>query len=168
MATLPNGTESGLAAYFASLLDPSLTWSDLEWLSSITSLPILVKGVVRADDATRAAGMGVKGIVVSNHGGRQLDTSPATIEVVEEIAAAVGQRVEVLVDGGIRRGTDVIKALALGARAVLIGRPVLWGLAMDGQDGVATVLRILREELDCAMALCGCRDLPSISRDLVR
>lgn len=169
LGELPPGVDgSGLAAYFASLLDPSLSWRDLEWLRSITRLPVLVKGIVRADDARRAADAGVAGIVVSNHGGRQLDTAPATIEVLPEIVDAVGDAVEVLIDGGIRRGTDILKALALGARAVLVGRPVLWGLAAAGEQGVAAVLGLLRSELDLAMALCGCRRVGEITRDLVR
>jgi len=159
--------DSGLAAYFADLLDPSLTWSAIEWLRSITKLPILVKGICRADDAMRAITAGAAGIVVSNHGGRQLDASPATIDVLARIADAVAGRGEILLDGGIRRGADVIKALALGARAVLVGRPVLWGLAADGREGVAAALGILRRELDLAMALCGCPDVASITRDLV-
>ena len=168
LGELPAGVEdSGLAAYFASLLDPSLSWRDLEWLRSITDLPILIKGIVRADDAVQAVEHGAAGLVVSNHGGRQLDTSPATIEVLEEIAAAVDGRAEILIDGGIRRGTDVVKALALGAKAVLVGRPILWGLAADGEAGALKVLEILRQELDLAMALCGCPTVTDIRRDLV-
>jgi len=163
--------DSGLAAYVSGLLDPSLSWPDVAWLRSITRLPVLVKGIVRADDALRAADAGAAGIVVSNHGGRQLDTAPATIEVLPEIAdalAARGHRLEVLVDGGVRRGTDVVKALALGARAVLVGRPILWGLAADGEAGVAWVLRHLKEELDLAMALAGTPTVADVTRDLVR
>lgn len=168
LAELPaTAGESGLAAYFYSLIDPALTWKDLEWLRSITTLPVLVKGVVRADDAVRAVEHGASGIVVSNHGGRQLDTSPATIEVMEPIAEAVDGRVELLLDGGVRRGTDVIKALALGARAVLIGRPVLWGLAAAGEEGAHGVLEMLRAELDLGMALCGAPRLSDLTRDLV-
>ena len=129
--------ESGLAAYFAELLDPALTWRDVAWLRSITHLPVLVKGIVRPDDAVRAAERGAAGVVVSNHGGRQLDTSPATIDVLARIVDAVAGRGEVLIDGGVRRGADVLKALALGARAVLVGRPVLWGLAAGGERGAA-------------------------------
>lgn len=165
---LPDRAEgSGLAAYFASLLDPSLTWRDVEWLRSITGLPLLIKGVLRADDAVRAAESGAAGVIVSNHGGRQLDTAPATIAVLAEIAEALDGRVAVLVDGGIRRGTDVVKALALGAKAVLVGRPVLWGLAAGGERGVARVLALLREELDLAMALCGCRSVAELTKDLI-
>jgi len=160
--------DSGLAAYFASMLDPSLTWRDVEWLRSITSLPLLVKGVIRGDDAARAVDCGVAGVVVSNHGGRQLDTSPATIDVLAEMVEAVAGRAEVLIDGGIRRGTDVVKALALGARAVMLGRPILWGLAVAGEEGVTAVLSLLRAELDSAMALCGCASLADIGLDLLR
>jgi 4-hydroxymandelate oxidase len=167
-ARLPAASgDSGLAAYVADLLDPSLTWSAIEWLRSLTQLPILVKGIVRADDAARAVEHGAAGVVVSNHGGRQLDASPATISVLPRVVDAVAGRGEVYVDGGIRRGADVIKALALGARAVLVGRPVLWGLAAGGREGVATALGILRRELDLAMALCGCPDVASITRDLI-
>ncbi len=159
--------ESGLAAYFASQLDPSLDWADLEWLVRNTSLPVLVKGVHRADDARRAVEAGVRGIVVSNHGGRQLDTVPATVEMLPAIAAEVGADVEVLVDGGIRRGTDVLKALALGARGVLLGRPVLWGLAADGERGVRRTLRMLQAELREAMTLCGVASPAEIAPELI-
>jgi 4-hydroxymandelate oxidase len=167
----PAAADSGLAAYFTTLLDPALTWRDVAWLRSITHLPVLVKGIVRPDDALRAAEAGVAGIVVSNHGGRQLDTSPATIDVLPEIADALsahGHRIELLMDGGVRRGTDVLKALALGARAVLVGRPILWGLTVAGEAGVAQVLRMLRDELDLAMALAGAPTVADVTRDLVR
>jgi 4-hydroxymandelate oxidase len=168
MADLPKEiADSGLAAYFAALLDQALTWKDIEWLSSVTELPVLIKGIVRPDDALRAVEHGASAIIVSNHGGRQLDTSPATIRVLPAIADAVAGRVEVLIDGGVRRGTDVIKAIALGAKAVLLGRPILWGLAADGERGVSRVLEILRTELDLAMALCGCPSIDDIGRDLV-
>jgi 4-hydroxymandelate oxidase len=124
----PDGTAgSGLAPYIASLFDPALTWKDIEWLVGITNLPVLVKGILRSDDALLAVKHGASGVVVSNHGARQLDTTPATISVLPEIVDTVGGKVEVYVDGGIRRGTDVLKAIACGARAVFIGRPVLWG-----------------------------------------
>ena len=167
-ARLPGASgESGLAAYVAELLDPSLTWDAIAWLRSLTHLPVLVKGIVRPDDAVRAIERGAAGVVVSNHGGRQLDASPATIEVLPRIADAVAGRGEILLDGGVRRGADVVKAVALGARAVLVGRPVLWGLAAGGRTGVAAALATLRRELDLAMALCGCPDVASITRDLV-
>jgi 4-hydroxymandelate oxidase len=159
--------DSGLAAYVAELLDPALTWDVIAWLRSVTKLPVLVKGIVRADDASRAMTEGAAGVVVSNHGGRQLDASPATIDVLARVVDAVAGRGDVLLDGGVRRGSDVIKAIALGARAVLVGRPVLWGLAADGRAGVAAALGILRRELDLAMALCGCPDVAAITRELV-
>jgi 4-hydroxymandelate oxidase len=159
--------DSGLAAYVAEKLDPSLGWKDVAWLRSITRLPVLVKGLVRPDDARRAVDHGAHGIVVSNHGGRQLDGAPPTASVLGPIADAVQGRLEVLVDGGLRRGTDVLKALCLGARAVLIGRPILWGLALAGEDGAFGVLEWLRDELDHAMALAGCRRLGDAGRELV-
>ena len=158
----------GLAPYIASLLDPALTWNDIEWLTGITKLPVLVKGILRSDDALLAVNHGASGVIVSNHGARQLDTTPATISVLPEIADAVGSKVEVYVDGGIRRGTDVLKAIACGARAVFIGRPVLWGLATGAETGVRYVLEMLRQEFDLAMALSGCPTLNSITRDLIR
>jgi 4-hydroxymandelate oxidase len=159
---------SGLALYIASLLDPALTWNDIEWLTGITKLPVLVKGILRLDDALLAVNHGASGIIVSNHGARQLDTTPATISVLPEIADAVGGKAEVYVDGGIMRGTDVLKAIACGARAVFIGRSVLWGLASGAEAGVRYVLEMMRQELDLAMALCGCPTLSSITRDLIR
>ncbi len=152
---------------FENQLDPSLTWRDVEWLSSLTRLPILVKGVVRGDDAVLAIQHGARAVIVSNHGGRQLDTAPPTIRVLEEVVKAVGGQCDILVDGGIRRGTDIVKALALGARAVLMGRPILWGLAVDGEQGVCLALEMIRREFDTALALCGCSSPNEISRDLV-
>jgi isopentenyl diphosphate isomerase/L-lactate dehydrogenase-like FMN-dependent dehydrogenase len=141
---------------FASMAD-DLSWRDIEWLASISGLPVLVKGVLTAEDALLASESGAAGLVVSNHGGRQLDGVPATIEALPEVAEAVAGRIPVLMDGGIRRGTDVVKALALGAEAVLAGRPFLWGLAVGGEQGVAAVLELLRAELELALALLGCR-----------
>lgn len=139
----------------ADLIDPSLTWDDVAEFAEASDLPVLVKGVLRGDDAALAIDAGANGVVVSNHGGRQLDTVPATAEVLAEIVEAVAGRGEVLVDGGIRRGTDVAKALILGANAVLVGRPALWGLAAGGADGVTAVLEILKDEFDRALALLG-------------
>ncbi len=176
MGALPEAPDgSGLAAYFASLLDPALTWPDVEWLRSQTRLPVVVKGIVRGDDAALAVEHGAAGVVVSNHGGRQLDTAPATADVLAEVVDAVAAAgggggdapVEVFVDGGVRRGTDVVKALALGARAVLVGRPILWGLATGGEAGARRVLEMLREEMDLALALCGCPTVGGLGRDLV-
>jgi 4-hydroxymandelate oxidase len=147
---------SGLARYAHRLLDADLTWSDVTWLRSITSLPVVVKGLVHPDDARLAAEAGADAVIVSNHGGRQLDGSIATAHALPAVCEALaGTAVEVLVDGGIRRGTDIVRALALGARAVLVGRPALWGLALGGADGVAEVLGLLHSELDRALALCG-------------
>lgn len=163
----PEVSGSGLAAYVARTFDPSLSWADVDWLCSLTKLPVLIKGVVRGDDAAMAIDNGVAGVVASNHGGRQLDTSPAPISVLPEIVEAVAGRGTVLVDGGVRRGTDVVKAVAMGADAVLIGRPVLWGLAAGGEEGVVQVLEILRAEIDLAMALCGARTIAELTEDLV-
>ena len=156
-----------MAAYFSSLIDPALNWNDIEWLRSITSLPLIVKEIIRPDDALRVLDYDVSAIIISNHGGRQLDTAPATIEVLPEIVDKVAGRIEILVDGGVRRGTDVIKAIALGSNGVLIGRPVLWGLSVDGERGATDVLEILRSEIDLAMALCGCTKISDLSRGLV-
>ena len=147
--------DSGLAAYFSSLLDPSLSWGDLGWLAGLTTLPVLIKGVVRPDDAREALAQGAAGVVVSNHGGRQLDGAPATAKVLRPVAEAMNGAGTLLVDGGIRRGTDVLKAVALGADGVMIGRPVLWGLGANGSEGVEAVLEMLRSELQRAQALCG-------------
>jgi isopentenyl diphosphate isomerase/L-lactate dehydrogenase-like FMN-dependent dehydrogenase len=137
------------------LIDPTLTWADVEEFASDCDLPVLVKGVLTPEDARLAAEHGAAGVVVSNHGGRQLDTVAAGAEALPAIVEAVGDRVDVLVDGGIRRGTDVLKALALGARAVMVGRPVIWGLAVDGSNGVRTVLELILAEFDIALALAG-------------
>ncbi len=145
-----------------------LTWESLSWLRSITSLPVLVKGILTAEDAVLAVEHGVTGIIVSNHGGRQLDTALASIDALPEIVEAVTGRCEVYIDGGIRRGTDILKALALGARAVLVGRPILWGLAANGAQGVFQVLEILRKELELSMALAGRPTLDSIDRTLLK
>lgn len=156
-----------LSHFVGQLMDASLTWHDLEWLRAQTKLPILLKGIVRADDAAQACQCGMQGIVVSNHGGRQLDTAPGTLRVLPKIAAAVDGRAAVLVDGGVRRGTDLVKAIALGAQAVLVGRPILWGLALNGSAGVSRVLELLRTEFELAMALCGCAQVSQITRSLL-
>ena len=161
------GPESSFFEYVHDLLDPSLTWDAIGWLRALTSLPILIKGILSADDAEIAIGEGAAGVVVSNHGGRQLDGAIATVDALPEIADRVAGRVPLLLDGGIRRGADVLKALALGARAVLIGRPYLWGLAADGEAGVLHVLSILRNELELALALIGCPDVQRIDRTFV-
>ncbi len=161
------GKGSSLAQYIHSQWDPSLTWKDVEWLQSIAPMPIVVKGVLAPADATLAVEHGAKAVMVSNHGGRQLDSVPAPITVLPWVVDAVGEKAEVYLDGGVRRGIDVLKALAFGARAVLVGRPVLWGLTLDGADGVRAVLQQLKSELDAAMALSGCATISDITRDLI-
>jgi 4-hydroxymandelate oxidase len=170
MRSLPQQTlhVGGKMLLGGTLLDAAPTWRDIAWLKSITSLPVLIKGVMTAEDAAKAIAEGVDGIIVSNHGGRVLDTVPATIEVLPEIAAAIGGRVPLLMDGGIRRGTDIVKAVALGAKAVLIGRPYVYALAAAGAVGVAHVIQMLLAELEVAMALTGCRNLDEIGPSLVR
>jgi 4-hydroxymandelate oxidase len=147
---------------------PTMTWDDLAWLRSVCPIPLVAKGILRADDAARAVESGCDGIWVSNHGGRQLDTAIATADALPAIVDAVGDRALVVVDGGVRRGIDALKALALGADLVAIGRPVLWGLALDGAAGVERALTMLRDELSLAMALSGCRSIGDITPDLVR
>lgn len=163
LASAPASTEvvlqAGQSALFDHLLTSAPTWADIAWLQTQTRLPILLKGILHEDDAREAVRLGAAGLIVSNHGGRTLDTAVATARVLPRIAEAVAGAVPVLVDGGIRRGTDVLKAVALGAAAVLVGRPVVYGLANAGAVGVAHVLRLLRDELEIAMALCGCATL---------
>jgi 4-hydroxymandelate oxidase len=164
---LPEVRGSGLAAYVHDNFKSDLGFEDLDWLCGWTSLPVVVKGVCRGDDARRAAQHGAKAVVVSNHGGRQLDTAPATCDALPYVVDAVGDLCEVYVDGGIRRGSDVLKAIALGARAVLVGRPILWGLSVGGEEGAINVLEILRRELDEGMLLCGCAKLGDMGRALL-
>ncbi len=169
--TMPPGVREVNLPEGLEMVPESLTWQDIGWLRSRTRLPLVLKGILTAEDARLAVEHGVDGIVVSNHGGRSLDGVVASIEALPEVAEAVriaGGGCEVYMDGGVRRGTDVLKALALGARAVLVGRPVLWGLAAEGADGVRGVLGLLRDELELAMALAGRPTLASIDRTLVR
>lgn len=164
------GLPSGIQAPYMLAPGPQkkpLTWTDITWLTSLVNIPVLVKGILNAEDAERAIQAGVSGIVVSNHGGRNLDTVPATIDVLPSIAGRVAKRVPVLLDGGIRRGTDVLKAMALGASAVLVGKPVCYGLACGGADGVAKVMAILREELELAMILTGRATIDQIDRSVL-
>ncbi len=158
---------SAFAQYVTDLLDSSLTWDDVDWLKSISPLPLVIKGIMTAEDAVLAVDHGIAGIVVSNHGGRQLDSTLGSLDALPEVVGAVRGRIEVYLDGGIRRGTDVLKALALGAKAVFVGRPVLWGLALGGADGVRAVLDELRTELDTAMALAGRATVKDIDSSLV-
>ena len=164
----PEVKGSGLAAYVRTNFKEDLGFDDLDWLCHSTRLPVVVKGVCRGDDARRAAEHGAKAVVVSNHGGRQLDTAPATCDALPHVVDATGDLCEIYVDGGIRRGSDVLKAMALGAHAVLVGRAVLWGLCVTGEQGATQVLEILRRELDEAMLLCGCSKLSDIDRSLLR
>jgi len=147
---------------------PELSWDDIAWLRKTTALKIVLKGVTHPEDARLAVDAGVHALMVSNHGGRQLDTVPAAVGLLPAIADAVDGSLPLMLDGGIRRGTDVVKAIALGARAVAVGRPVFWGLAVGGEEGVAHVLEILRTELERALILCGCGSLSDVTRDLVR
>ncbi|KFW08883.1 PREDICTED: hydroxyacid oxidase 2 isoform X2 [Fulmarus glacialis] len=151
-----------------SPLDPSVTWNDIYWLRSLTHLPIIIKGILTKEDAELAVRHGVQGIIVSNHGGRQLDGGPATVDALVEVVEAVQGRVEVYLDGGIRKGSDVLKALALGAKCVFIGRPALWGLAYKGEEGLQDVLRILQDEFRLSMALAGCASVSEIGQHLVQ
>lgn len=164
---LPDVEGSGLRA-FSDQFDQSLTWDDIAWVCSIAGLPVVVKGVLSGADGCRAIDAGAAGVIVSNHGGRQLDGDPATLDVLPEVAAAVGDEATVLVDGGVRTGTDVVKALALGARAVLVGRPVLWGLAAGGEAGVAKVLSLLRDEVEDTLRQAGVPRAVDVGPDLVR
>jgi 4-hydroxymandelate oxidase len=158
---------SSFKQYVHDLLDASLTWDSVDWLCATSSLPVVIKGVIAPEDAELAIQHGAKGVVVSNHGGRQLDGVLPTIEALPAVAERVDGRVPVLMDGGIRRGTDVVTALALGAAGVLIGRPYLWALAADGEAGVRQMLELLRSEVELAMALCGCRSVAEIGPALV-
>jgi 4-hydroxymandelate oxidase len=160
-------SRSSFSAYVRNLFDASLTWDAVSWLRSITRLPVLLKGIVTAEDTRLAIDAGIDAIVVSNHGGRQLDGAPATIVALPEVVAAAGGKIPILMDGGIRRGTDVLKALGCGARAVLIGRPYLWALAANGEAGVRDVIALLGAELSLAMALAGRPSIASIDRSLV-
>ncbi|MBK7878216.1 MAG: alpha-hydroxy-acid oxidizing protein [Planctomycetes bacterium] len=152
---------------FMSILPERLTWKDIEWLQSLTKLPVLLKGVLNADDAELAAKQGLAGVLVSNHGARNLDTVPASIDALPRITDKVGGRMVVLVDGGVRRGTDVLKALAFGANAVLVGRPIFYGLSSAGAEGVQQMLAILRRELELAMALTGRASIAEIDRSVL-
>jgi isopentenyl diphosphate isomerase/L-lactate dehydrogenase-like FMN-dependent dehydrogenase len=157
-----------IMAFNAQAFDLGLKWDYFDWLRGITKLPLLIKGVLRNEDAQRAVSIGIDGIIVSNHGGRRLDGMPASLEVLPEIVSTVKGRAEVYLDGGVRRGTDVLIALALGARAVLIGRPYAWALAADGEDGVRKVLELLRDEFLNAMVSTGCAQVSDIRSSLLR
>ncbi|KAJ7547238.1 hypothetical protein O6H91_08G076200 [Diphasiastrum complanatum] len=166
--TLGLETPSSSRGSVVSQKDRSLTWKDLRWLQTVTKLPILLKGVLTKEDAILAVEAGASGIIVSNHGARQLDYVPASISILEEILSAVEDQIPVFVDGGVRRGTDVLKAMALGSAGVFVGRPAIFGLAVDGESGVKHVLELLRQELELAMSLVGCSGVKGISRSHVQ
>ena len=147
--------------------DPAATWKDLQWIKSATKLPVVAKGIMTGEDVELCAEVGADAVIVSNHGGRHLDNTLATIEVLSEAVAAAKGKMEILLDGGIRRGADVVKAIALGAKAVFIGRPLFWGLAVAGEQGVLRVLNILREEIEITMAKCGRPTITSIDSTVV-
>jgi 4-hydroxymandelate oxidase len=155
--SVPGSYESPMVRFGQEQFDPSLTWHDVEWFVQTANMPVFIKGILHSEDVDHVEQSGGAGIIVSNHGGRQLDGAVSTLDSLPDIvAAASGKNLDILVDGGIRRGTDVVKALALGAKMVLVGRPILWGLAVDGQAGAQTVLEILRGEFDTTLALIGC------------
>ncbi len=154
-------------AHLANVANPGLTWDDLAWLRGLSDLPVIVKGILAPEDARLAIAHGAAAIWVSNHGGRQLDSAIAALDALPEIAAAVAGRVPVIVDGGVRRGTDIVKALALGANAVAVGRPVLYGLAAAGETGAFRVLTMLKDELAVALALCGVASVHAVPRTLL-
>jgi L-lactate dehydrogenase (cytochrome)/(S)-mandelate dehydrogenase len=162
------GSVMSVAARIGGLLGTDIGWKDIEWLRAIWDRPLLIKGILHPEEARRAVALGVNGVIVSNHGGRQLDAVPASLEVLPAVLDAVGGKIPVLLDGGVRRGSDVLKALALGARACLIGRPHLWGLASAGRDGVALALDIYRREIDRVMGLCGWSRLDQVDRSVLR
>jgi len=147
--------------------DPAATWKDLEWIKAATNLPVVAKGVMTGEDVELCAEAGADGVIVSNHGGRHLDNTLATVEVLSEAVAAAKGKIEILLDGGVRRGADVVKAIALGAKAVFIGRPLFWGLAVGGEQGVVRVLNLLREEIEITMAKCGRPTIASIDSSAV-
>ncbi|KAJ9072084.1 Hydroxyacid oxidase 1, variant 2 [Entomophthora muscae] len=161
---VPTDGGSSLELVSSKILNEDLTWDDIAWLKAASKLPIILKGVLTAEDAKLAVKSGASAIIVSNHGGRQLDYAPATIEVLSEIVSAVNGEIEVYLDGGIREGTDVIKALAIGAKAVFVGRPIVWGLSCEGEKGLSKVFEILDAELKLSLALCGVKDVNELNR----
>ena len=167
-AQVPEGSDAqALLAYAGAARDPAITWEYLEWLQAISPLPLVVKGILSSEDARQGLDPGARAIVVSNHGGRQLDGAPASVDALPAIASAVGDHAEILLDGGVRRGTDVLKAIALGARAVLVGRPYIWGLASRGASGVRRVLECSAPNSISRSRLTGCRTIAEISPDLL-
>lgn len=158
---------SGVREYVANHIDTSLTWKDVEWLVKLTHLPVIVKGILTANGAILAREFGCAGVIVSNHGARHLDGVPASIEVLPEIVKAVGEDMLVMLDGGVRHGNDVLKALALGAKMVFLGRPAIWALACGGETGVKEMLKVLNKDFVITMKLAGCQNLKDIKRNIV-
>ena len=156
-----------LTGYLASLLDPAITWADIDWLRSITSLPLILKGIMNPKDMQIAITHDIEALIISNHGGRQLDTALSSIETLKLVRGLGNEKMEIILDGGVRKGIDILKALALGAKAVMVGRPILWGLASGGEEGVKQVLNILKSELDLAMALCGYTSIDQINEEVL-
>lgn len=154
--------------FTAATFDPNLTWDDIAWLQTITTLPIIIKGILSPDDIKIALEYNVAGIILSNHGGRQTDSAVTALEMLPEAVNIIQGRIPVMIDGGIRRGTDIFKALSLGATAVLIGRPIIWGLASGGQSGVQNVISLLHKELALTMQCCGCKNINDITHKYVR
>ena len=164
---LDNINSSCLPQYLSSLLAPNICWKDIEWLRSISSLPILLKGILHPDDVRIAISHNIEGIILSNHGGRQLDTAITALEALQVLRDDVKEKTEIIIDGGVRKGVDILKALALGAKGVMIGRPIIWGLAVNGEEGVSKVIHILKEELSLAMSLSGCSSIDQINKDII-
>lgn len=158
---------SGLAQYTEEMFDATMTWKDIEWFTKFTKLPVILKGILTKEDAILALNHGCKGIIVSNHGGRQFDGVPASIEALPEIVEVVGKEMLVTFDSGVYQGVDAFKALALGAKMVFLGRAVLWGLGVGGQQGVEDVLSIVKNELNVSMALAGCSNMKEVRKDMV-
>ena len=158
---------NSLSTWTASQFDPTLSWKDVEWVRKLWPGKLILKGILDPDDAKRAAKTGADAIIVSNHGGRQLDGTSSSIAMLPKVADAVGSQIEIMFDGGVRTGSDILRALALGAKSCMIGRAYIWGLGAGGQDGVAKAIDILRKELDVNMALCGVKNVRDIGRDIV-
>lgn len=157
-----------IPSYLTSMLDPSVTWQTIEWIQTLTKLPLILKGILRREDIERASQIGIQSAIISNHGGRQLDTCVSSFHALKYLSSYIKTiDMDIILDGGIRHGTDILKALAYGAKAVMIGRPVLWGLAVNGEKGVFEVLEILKEELKLAMAFCGACDVTKVSTDII-
>lgn len=164
---LKNISPSAIPQYLASLLSSNIGWKDIEWLRSITSLPIILKGILHPADIQIAIENSIEGVILSNHGGRQLDTAITSLESLQLIKEDLKEKIEIIVDGGVRKGIDILKALALGAKGVMIGRPIIWGLAVNGEKGVSAVINNFKEELVLAMALAGCSSLKNIDESIL-